>query len=111
MRQLVCQDVQHGITTVPNTNTKLSNAVTDVNESMQDATEETDIQVQILPASLGGQVDGPEGQSISIWEAIAGLRTSGSCTTGISNDNFHYLDKLGASKLGDKIGKHGCKLH
>jgi hypothetical protein len=61
---------------------------------MKDATRETDIQVQILQASLRGQVDDPEGRSMSIWEAIARLRTSGSCTTGISDGNFHYLDEL-----------------
>jgi hypothetical protein len=61
---------------------------------MQDATRETDIRVQILQASLGGQVDDLEGGPMSIREALARLRTSGSRTTGISDGNFHYLDEL-----------------
>jgi hypothetical protein len=74
--------------------TKFRNSITDVISNMQDATRETDIRVQILQASPGGQVDDPEGGPMSIWEALARPRTSGSCTTGISDGNFHYLDEL-----------------
>jgi hypothetical protein len=88
------QTVHQEIDSVAKTETKFRNSVTDVIGKMQDATRETDIRVQILQASLGGQVDDPEGGPMSIWEAIARLRTSGSRTTGISDGNFHYLDEL-----------------
>jgi hypothetical protein len=88
--QTVCQENDSATKSV----TKFRNSVTDVISNMQDATRETDILVQSLQASLGGQVDDPEGGPMSIWEALARLRTSRSCTTGISDSNFHYLDEL-----------------
>jgi hypothetical protein len=74
--------------------TNFWNSVTDVIGNAQDATKETGICVQILQASLGGQIDDPEGGPLSIWEAIARLRTSGCQSTGVSNGNFHYLKEL-----------------
>jgi hypothetical protein len=88
------QIVHQEIDSAAKSEIKFRNSKTDVISNMQDGTRETDIRVQILQASLGGQVDDPEGGPMSIWEALARLRTSGSRTTRISNGNFHYLDEL-----------------
>ncbi len=92
--ELNFQTVHQEIDSAAKSETKFRNSVTDVISNMQDATRETDIRVQILQASLGGQVDDLEGGPMSIREALARLRTSGSRTTGISDGNFHYLDEL-----------------
>jgi hypothetical protein len=88
------QTVHQEIDSAAKSETKFRNSVSDVISNMQDATREMDIRVQILQASLGGQVDDPEGGPMPIWDPVARLRTLGSCTTGISDGNFHYLDEL-----------------
>jgi hypothetical protein len=74
--------------------TKYWNMVNAVIGDIQEAIQETDNHIQLLQASLGNQVDDLEGGPMSIWEAVAKLRTDTAWTGGISGGNFIYLDEL-----------------
>jgi hypothetical protein len=69
-------------------------SVNDVMGNIQEAVQETDSRMQILQASLGDQVDDPEGGPMSIWEAITRLRVDSARIGALSDGSFLYLDEL-----------------
>jgi hypothetical protein len=74
--------------------TKYRNSVTLVMGEMQEAIKDTDNRVLLLQASLGVPVDDPEGDPMSIWEAIIGLQASGLKKTSSRDEVLLYIKTL-----------------
>jgi hypothetical protein len=99
--------VHQEIDSAAKSKTKFCNSVTCVIGNMQDATKETDIQVQSLQASLGGQEDPCQSGKLLLGQESLDLGPLGSAT-----EIFITLMSCKETfKSGRNVGEHGRKLH